>query len=78
MAKLTSLEASYKMNRQLCGSYTNDEIAFRVVVSYSEDENPDLIVECKNISGKLKEACHRRLNDAILKTELQKKNNDVG
>ena len=65
MGKLTSIQVTYEMSRQPCGQYTSDKMGVTATVVFEADERPDMMQEIKEISGKLKLACHKRIQTAI-------------
>jgi hypothetical protein len=71
--KLTSLTLSYRQSRQPLGQYTADEISIQATVTFTDDENPNLLTTLRDITKDLKTACHARLHDSITQKEIQAK-----
>lgn len=65
MPKVSQIEISYGMTSQPRGSYTSDEMSVRCLISYENDEQVDMLKEIKEHSGRLKLACHKRINAKV-------------
>jgi hypothetical protein len=71
MAKLSSVEVFYRMSSQPRGAYTGDEMSIRATITYEPDEKPNLLEEVRELSGKMKLACHKRIQAAIKETPTE-------